>query len=70
MDMHAFLIDGKRWFLLLCPCYAICGKNEGKNFKSDKSQDYAQKPQQNFKGGRVRNLFNSGSRNIKLFLLL
>ncbi len=51
MDMHAFLITGKRWYLLPCPGYAICGKNEGKNFKSEKSQDYAQKPQQNCKGG-------------------
>jgi hypothetical protein len=57
MDMQALLIKGN----------AISGKKESKNFKSDKSQDYAQKPQQNCKGGRVRNLFNNGSRNIKLF---
>ncbi len=47
MDMHAFLINGKRWYLLPCPGFAICGKNEGKNYKSEKSQDYAQKPQRN-----------------------
>jgi hypothetical protein len=57
MDMQALLINGN----------AISGKKEGKNFKSEKSQDYAQKPQQNCKGGRVRNMFKSGSRNIKFF---
>ncbi len=37
MDMHALLINGN----------AISGKKEGKNFKSEKSQDYALKPQRN-----------------------